>query len=111
MLLATAVSAGGSSLWAQHDDTAAFPKEFRKWAHVKSVLVGSQSADFATKGESTTFMQATKPLRAGRARASFQPDDCLCRVPRSEERARVFHLRSEAKIRQFKQFEQSQVKS
>jgi Cytochrome P460 len=50
MLLATAVFAGGSSLWAQHDDTAPFPKEFRKWAHVKSVLVGPQSAAFATEG-------------------------------------------------------------
>jgi hypothetical protein len=39
LLLATAVSAGGFSLWAQLDDTAPFPKEFRKWAHVKSVLV------------------------------------------------------------------------
>src|SRR6476661_8172002 len=50
LLLATAVSAGGFSLWAQLDDTAPFPKEFRKWAHVKSVLVGSQSAAFATEG-------------------------------------------------------------
>lgn len=50
LLLATAVSTGGFSLWAQLDDTAPFPKEFRKWAHVKSVLVGSQSAAFATEG-------------------------------------------------------------
>ena len=50
MLLATAVSAGGLSLWAQSDDIASFPKEFRKWAHVKSVLVGPQSAAFATEG-------------------------------------------------------------
>ena len=50
MLLATAVSAGGFSLWAQLDDIAPFPKEFRKWAHVKSVLVGPQSAAFATEG-------------------------------------------------------------
>src|SRR6476660_2270361 len=50
LLLATAVSAGGFSLWAQLDDTAPFPKEFRKWAHVKSVLVGSQSSAFATEG-------------------------------------------------------------
>ncbi len=50
LLLATAISAGGFSLWAQLDDTAPFPKEFRKWAHVKSVLVGSQSAAFATEG-------------------------------------------------------------
>lgn len=49
-LLATAVSACGFSLWAQLDDAAVFPKEFRKWAHVKSVLVGSQSAAFATEG-------------------------------------------------------------
>jgi Cytochrome P460 len=49
MLLATTVCAGGS-LWAQRDDIAPFPKEFRKWAHVKSVLVGPQSAAFATEG-------------------------------------------------------------
>src|ERR1700722_11074390 len=50
MLLATAVSAGSFSLWAQVDDVTTFPKEFRKWAHVKSVLVGPQSAAFATEG-------------------------------------------------------------
>ena len=50
LLLATAVSTGGFSLWAQLDDTTPFPTEFRKWAHVKSVLVGSQSASFATEG-------------------------------------------------------------
>jgi len=50
LLLATSVSAGGLSLWAQLDDTAPFPKDFRKWAHVKSVLVGSQSTAFATEG-------------------------------------------------------------
>jgi cytochrome P460 len=27
-----------------------FPKEFRRWVHVKSVLVGPQSAAFATEG-------------------------------------------------------------
>jgi hypothetical protein len=50
MLLATVVSASGFSLWAQVDDVAPFPKKFRKWAHVKSVLVGPQSAAFATDG-------------------------------------------------------------
>jgi hypothetical protein len=50
ILFATAVSACGVSLRAQLDDTAVFPKEFRKWAHVKSVLVGPQSAAFATEG-------------------------------------------------------------
>ena len=50
MLLAAAVFAGSFSLWAQLDETAQFPKEFRKWAHVKSVLVGPQSAAFATEG-------------------------------------------------------------
>jgi Cytochrome P460 len=48
--LATAVFACSFSLWAQLDDTAPFPKEFRKWAHVKSVLVGAQSAAYATEG-------------------------------------------------------------
>jgi Cytochrome P460 len=50
LLLATTVFAGGLSLWAQLDDTAPFPKGFRKWVHVKSVLVGPQSAAFATEG-------------------------------------------------------------
>ena len=50
LLLASALCAGGLSLWAQLDAGAAFPKEFRKWAHVKSVLVGPQSAAFATEG-------------------------------------------------------------
>jgi hypothetical protein len=50
MLLATLVFAASFSLWAQLDDTAPFPKAFRKWAHVKSVLVGPQSAAFATEG-------------------------------------------------------------
>ena len=50
LLLGTAISTGGFSLWAQLDDRAPFPKEFRKWAHVKSVLVGPQSAAFATEG-------------------------------------------------------------
>jgi hypothetical protein len=50
LLLATAVSVCGSSLLAQLDDAPPFPKEFRTWAHVKSVLVGPQSAAFATEG-------------------------------------------------------------
>jgi len=50
MLLATAALACSFGLGAQVDDTAPFPKEFRKWAHVKSVLVGPQSAAFATEG-------------------------------------------------------------
>src|ERR1700758_2630528 len=40
----------GFSLSAQVDETPSFPKEFRRWAHVKSVLVGPQSAAFATEG-------------------------------------------------------------
>lgn len=50
LLFAAAVSAGGFSLGAQLDERAQFPKEFRTWAHVKSVLVGPQSAAFATEG-------------------------------------------------------------
>jgi cytochrome P460 len=37
-------------VWGQANDTVSFPKDFRKWAHVKSVLVGPQSAAFATEG-------------------------------------------------------------
>jgi hypothetical protein len=50
MLFATSVFAGSFSLGAQIDHSDPFPKEFRKWAHVKSALVGPQSAAFATEG-------------------------------------------------------------
>jgi hypothetical protein len=49
ILIATAIFAVSLSAWAL-DDTAPFPKDFRKWAHVKSVLVGPQSTAFATEG-------------------------------------------------------------
>lgn len=49
LLLAIGVLAG-FSLWASPEDMTPFPTEFRKWAHVKSVLVGPQSAAFATEG-------------------------------------------------------------
>lgn len=49
-LLATLVFAWSFSLWGQRDDVVPFPKGFRKWAHVKSVLVGPQSAAFAAEG-------------------------------------------------------------
>jgi Cytochrome P460 len=38
------------ALSAQTDEEPSFPKEFRRWAHVKSVLVGPQSPAFATEG-------------------------------------------------------------
>jgi len=50
MLLPIAVLIVSFALSAQTDDTPSFPKEFRKWAHVKTVLVGPQSAAFATEG-------------------------------------------------------------
>jgi hypothetical protein len=37
------------SLRATPDDSIPFPKEYRQWAHVKSALVGPQSAAFATE--------------------------------------------------------------
>lgn len=48
--LASAILAVSLGVWAQVDDAVLFPKEFRKWAHVKSVLVGPQSAAFSTEG-------------------------------------------------------------
>ena len=48
--LATVVLAGGFSLRAQLENESQFPAEFRRWAHVKSVLVGPQSGAFATEG-------------------------------------------------------------
>jgi hypothetical protein len=47
---AATVFAGGYSRIAQLGDTSPFPKDFREWAHVKSVLVGPQSSAFATEG-------------------------------------------------------------
>jgi hypothetical protein len=49
-LVAPLVFVASFSLWAQLDEAVSFPKEFRKWAHVKSVLVGPRSAAFATEG-------------------------------------------------------------
>ncbi len=45
-----AVLVVGFALSAQTDEAPSFPKEFRKWTHVKSVLVGPQSPAFATEG-------------------------------------------------------------
>ena len=38
------------ALSAQTSETSSFPKAFRRWSHVKSVLVGPQSNAFATEG-------------------------------------------------------------
>ena len=48
--VAIVIVAGSLGAWAALDEPATFPAEFRKWAHVKSVLVGPQSAAFATEG-------------------------------------------------------------
>lgn len=50
MFMPIAVLIVGFALSAQTDETPSFPKEFRRWAHVKSVLVGPQSKAFATEG-------------------------------------------------------------
>lgn len=50
ILLPVVVLVFNFALTAQVDETPSFPKEFRKWAHVKSVLVGPQSSAFATEG-------------------------------------------------------------
>jgi hypothetical protein len=50
MLLPVVVLVFNFALTAQVDETPSFPKEFRKWAHVKSLLVGPQSSAFATEG-------------------------------------------------------------
>lgn len=50
MLLVAAVCASSFALWTQLDGADSFPTDFRNWAHVKSVLVGPQSAAFATEG-------------------------------------------------------------
>ena len=49
-LILTSMAILTITLSAQTDGMPKFPKEFRKWAHVKSVLVGPQSAAFATEG-------------------------------------------------------------
>ena len=50
MLSQIAVLAVSFALSAQTDKMSSFPKQFRRWVHVKSVLVGPQSAAFATEG-------------------------------------------------------------
>ena len=50
MLASLAVLIVSFALSAQTAETPGFPKEFRRWAHVKSVLVGPQSSAFATEG-------------------------------------------------------------
>ena len=50
MLSPIVVVVVGFALSAQMDETSSFPKDFRKWAHVKSVLVGPQSAAYSTEG-------------------------------------------------------------
>jgi len=42
--------AGALSLFAQSGDQAEFPRDFRTWAHVKTMLIGPQSPSFATDG-------------------------------------------------------------
>jgi len=49
MLVTAAVFVASFSVWAL-DDAGLFPKDFRRWAHVKSVVVVPQSAFFATEG-------------------------------------------------------------
>jgi len=50
LLVAAAALTRDFALLAQIDGTVSFPEAFRKWAHVKSVLVGPQSLAFATDG-------------------------------------------------------------
>jgi len=50
MLPPIAVLTVSFALSAQTGETPSFPKAFRRWAHVKSVLVGPQSVAFATEG-------------------------------------------------------------
>ena len=50
MLAPIAVLIVSFRLPAQTPETSSFPKEFRRWVHVKSVLVGPQSAAYATEG-------------------------------------------------------------
>jgi hypothetical protein len=50
MQLLTLVVIGSFPLWAQLDHPNRFPEQFRRWAHVKSVLVGPQSTAFVTEG-------------------------------------------------------------
>ena len=50
ILIATSIFVGSFYLWAQFEEIVLFPRQFRTWAHVKSVVVGPQSAAFATEG-------------------------------------------------------------
>src|SRR5882724_3504693 len=52
--------------FADTGDTIPFPKEFRKWAHVKSTLLGPQHASFATNGGIHHFYANEKALEGYR---------------------------------------------
>jgi Cytochrome P460 len=74
ILIATTIFAVTVCAWAL-DDTESFPTEFRHWAHVKSVLVGPQSAAFATEGGIHHIYANPKAL-AGYATGKF-PDGAV----------------------------------
>lgn len=63
MLSPIAVLIVNFALLAQTDETPSFPKEFRRWAHVKSALVGPQSPAFATEGGIHHIYANDKALR------------------------------------------------
>ena len=77
-LLASTVIAGGFFLWTPPDDTVSFPNEIRKLARVKSVLVGPQSAAFATEGGIHDIYAKDKGFEGYDAgKFSRQFSDCL----------------------------------
>jgi Cytochrome P460 len=54
------------SLWARQDDSIAYPQDYRKWAHVKSTLVGPQSVIFEQNGGLHHFYANEKALEGYR---------------------------------------------
>ena len=52
--------------FAATGDTIPFPKEYRKWAHVKSTLIGPQHASFANNGGIHHFYANEKAMEGYR---------------------------------------------
>lgn len=66
MLFAAAGIAAALSVGAQADDPTEFPKDFRTFAHVKTVLIGPQSPYFSTDGGFHHIYANTKAIEGYR---------------------------------------------
>lgn len=66
VLFAVAMLAVGSAAFTAPDTAIPFPDDYRHWTHVKSILVGPQSAGFATQGGYHHFYANQKAMEGYR---------------------------------------------